>query len=107
VILPQRANPAKGQQEPVWQVPDDAVLLYRRWDEECVVYDDRAGSTHLLSTLAAELLEYLAIAPAQASQATAYVARVLGCSPTDEIGQAVTRALFELEHLGLLERAQD
>lgn len=34
-------------------------LLFRFWDEECVVYDRLSGDTHLLPALHAELLQLI------------------------------------------------
>ncbi|MFC0250937.1 HPr-rel-A system PqqD family peptide chaperone [Massilia consociata] len=48
----------------MWRVIHGQSLLYRRWDDEAVLYNDLSGATHLLGPAALCLLEALRAGPA-------------------------------------------
>lgn len=46
-----------------WQIPADAGLQLRFWDDECVMYHGAAGNTHRVPELVGRLLECLLVQP--------------------------------------------
>ena len=74
----------------------------RRWDDECVVYDQRCGETHLLHGPVADLFSWLRERPCGAHD---LVAR-LAAADHDEIDDPeffVAQVIRELQTLQLLE----
>ena len=57
-----------------WQVPANAGLRWRTWNDEHVVYHGASGDTHLLNPAAAAILRRMESAPATIED----VARMLG-----------------------------
>jgi PqqD family protein of HPr-rel-A system len=74
----------------MWRLRPGQFLEYRLWDDECVLYNDLSGDTHLLGDGAIELLLALKQGPA---------------SFTDLTG--VLRASFDLIEADLPAETQD
>jgi PqqD family protein of HPr-rel-A system len=47
------------------QTPSNAHFLFKHWDDECVVYNNLSGETHLLERISAELLYSITDEPKQ------------------------------------------
>jgi len=88
---------------PRWRsVPPDAIV-WREWDGEFVVRNERSGSSHLLGTLAGSVLQVLLRADGALSNAD--IAARLGqewVAATDTDGcAAIDEVLSEFHRLGL------
>lgn len=77
-----------------WQVPPDAALRWRLWEDEHVVYHGASGDTHLLNPAAAEILRRMESTPASVED----VARILG----DASLPHATSLLDRFAELGLI-----
>lgn len=83
-----------------WRLTPGQQLRRRRWDGECVLYNDLSGDTHLLGADALELLLALHAGPAD----TDALARRLLAAGLDAGEPAEVAALLEeLERLALVE----
>ena len=84
-----------------WQI--SAALAWRELDDQIVVRNDLTGGTHLLESLAADLLHTLGEArtPLSASELTARLADE-GEAP-GELSRSIEATLLELQRLGLAE----
>ena len=82
-----------------WRIAPGQNLRHRVWGEECVLYNDLSGDTHLLGLAALDSLTLLRDRP----EGTAGLAVALGlecdAATIDELGSL----LGELRHLALIE----
>lgn len=51
----------------IWRINPAARPVWHRWGEECVVYNDSTGNTHLLTPVVLYLLDELSQQPAPVS----------------------------------------
>jgi PqqD family protein of HPr-rel-A system len=90
---------------PRWRCVPVAALAWREWDGESVVRNERTGSTHLLSPLAARVLQNLL--KADAALSVADLAAALddddAVASTAERSAAIAAVLVEFKRLGLAE----
>jgi PqqD family protein of HPr-rel-A system len=102
-------NPARdaieSSTEPAWLAAPGADLAWRRIGDEYVVYHRPSGKTHFLNPPSAHLLLDLLRQPRTAAAAAAALAAAETAEAGEEYRAAVTRLLFRLEELGLVERA--
>ena len=83
-----------------WRLTAGQQLRRRRWDGECVLYNDLSGDTHLIGADALELLLALHAGPAD----TDVLGRALAAAGLDAADTAeVTTLLEDLERLALVE----
>jgi PqqD family protein of HPr-rel-A system len=76
-------------------------LLWRVWDEQCVVYDDASGDTHLLGALGKDIFVTLAQTPDALSPED--IARALSTSTRRHFAvDTVAAALDSLQKIGLV-----
>ena len=73
-------------------------------DEESVVYNDLSGDTHLLSGIAASLLERLRQGPADAGSLAGFLAGEWDLDPDIAPAALVQQLLSELAALSLIEQ---
>ncbi len=77
-----------------WRAIDPGRILWERWPEECVVYNDLSGQTHLLNASAAAALELLGAG----SESAETLAEKLNVDSAE-----IERLLLEFDQLGLIE----
>jgi PqqD family protein of HPr-rel-A system len=65
----------------IWCLAPGQRLLHRCWEDECVIYNDLSGDTHLLDEFTWELLRLLQAAP----QTTPTLAEALGLDIADGV----------------------
>lgn len=53
---------------PTWRIAEPAALVWRRWEDELVVYDDQLAMTHCLPAELADVFEALARSPQGVSE---------------------------------------
>ena len=85
-------------------VPPDAIV-WREWDDEFVVRNERSGSTHLLAPLAGSVLQVLLEADGALSVAdiAARLGDHLAAAPASDQCAAIDAVLAEFKRLGLAE----
>lgn len=89
----------------MWRVIPGQSLVYRRWGEEAVLYNDLSGATHLLGAAALCLLEALRVAPASTEMLTMALLAEYDESDLDidSVGQEISSVLDSLARLSLVE----
>ena len=90
-----------------WRSISPDAIVWREWDGEFVVRNERSGSTHLLAPLAGEVLQ--ALLEADGAMSLAEIAARLGDpSATDMPDQYATidAVLSEFKRLGLAKPEQ-
>ncbi len=83
-------------------MPHDAIV-WREWDGEFVVRNERTGSTHLLGLLAGSILQV--VLEADGALSVADISAALGDAPTAKTDRyaAIEAVLSEFKRLGLAE----
>lgn len=85
----------------MWRLSDGQVLRCRQWQDECVLYNDWTGNTHLLDPAALFLLRALQGAPSDTDTLAGLLRS--GC-PDDALSeQELAELLAELCELQLIE----
>lgn len=82
-----------------WAIAAGQQLRHRCWQDEYVVYNDLSGDTHLLSSIAWEVLSVL---KGQSSD-SAGLAGALGLDGDPDTGAELQDLLSSLHQLGLLD----
>jgi PqqD family protein of HPr-rel-A system len=91
---------------PAWRGISSDQLLVHEWDNEdgCVAYAQHSGQTHLLSTLAAELLVLLWQSPLSSAELARRVQPAMEDQPDAEhLAELVEATLQQLQAAGLAE----
>lgn len=91
---------------PVWRVPPAAILHWREWDREFVVYHEQSGDTHRLNEVGARVLKLLVEAPATAVDLLARIAAD-SAAPGAVPASVVDSLLVRFNDLGLIEPHDD
>ena len=89
-----------------WKVNPEFPLHWRSWDDEFVVYNTGSGDTHLLDTLAAEVLQSLEIESADLPELIDRVTASLRIEPDSKFSDYLGQLLSDLHKLGLIQRIQ-
>jgi PqqD family protein of HPr-rel-A system len=79
------------------------ALIWREWDDGCVVFNRATGETHYLDNFTSYLLRLVESAPRSAEELTATVCAELGQERADALEAQVAKALRNFEALALLE----
>lgn len=90
---------------PRWRGVAAEAIVWREWDGEFVVRNERSGSSHLLGALAGQVLQCLLEADAALSAAE-IVQRLGGPSAAaadSDLYAAIDKVLAEFHRLGLAE----
>jgi PqqD family protein of HPr-rel-A system len=77
--------------------------LWRRWDQQFVVFDTRSGDIHLLDPVAAEALRYLEESSATADELSRMLAASVDLEGEPDLSRYVAKLVGELDELGLIE----
>ena len=91
---------------PKWQVAGEKEFLFRSWDDEFVVYNGATGDTHLLGTVAAQVMLKLQQTPMDAVSLAEWVAPLLQTEPDDELVFVIEQILADFDSLGIIEHTQ-
>ena len=86
-----------------WQLRAGQRLRMLSDDEETVVYNDLSGDTHLLSGIAASLLERLRQGPADDDSLAGYLAGEWDLDPDMAPAELASQLLSDLAALSLIE----
>lgn len=93
----------KGSQM-LWRAAPADALVWREWDGEVVIFDQRTGSTHLVDELGGEVLRRLMAADGGATTDTLAAGLAAGRGDSDDDWDwtgAVADVLAEFARLGL------
>jgi PqqD family protein of HPr-rel-A system len=88
---------------PTWRLVPGQRLQYRCWEDECVLYNDLSGDTHLLDELALAVLEELQAAPRSAAQLAAAFELAPDPGADGDDGALLATLLDDLAALQLVE----
>lgn len=86
-----------------WSVVSGATLRWKMWDEDCVVFNNASGQTHLLDPLAALLVRQIEEGYCPSEQIFGRIATLLDINVTPEVRATLSQMLRQLEELGLIE----
>lgn len=90
--------------EPRWRSGPPQDLAWAELGDDYVLYHRPSGKTHLLNAASAALLRQVLLEPKDARSAARELADREGAEGHADFVDAVTAALAQLEHLGLIER---
>ena len=76
-------------------------LLWRHWDYDVVVFDERSGATHLLNPFSATVLSLLQ-EPSTINLLARRTAELMSIPCDEELLSGIDRALGEFSKLGLV-----
>ena len=79
------------------------ALHFHSWGNDFVVYNSAAGDTHLLGSIAAQVLLKLQQAPADAVNLAEEIASSLQREPDDELVLFIEQTLADFESFGIIE----
>lgn len=85
-----------------WQATAPDELHIHAWDNEVVVYDALSGNTHLLDAVAAQVLQSIAMAPADTAGIAQMLAELWRESPAEQAHAQVDAILAELAGISLI-----
>lgn len=83
-------------------IPDASAVVWRRWDDELVVFNRVSGDTHLLSGPAGRILEMLLHAPHSIGDVKSTLASSGQQQDVLLSNGEIEQALGDLRRLGLL-----
>jgi len=86
----------------LWEIEGKARFLFRHWGDECAVYDNVTGDTHLLAPVGIEVLLELQQAPASAGSLCKRVASRFETEPNAEFSSMLESVLIDFERLALI-----
>lgn len=93
----------EGKFQQFWRIKPGICFEWRRWDDECAVYNDATGDTHLFSTVTLHVLDELSKQPAPVHS---LALSLFGDEDTPEnidVMQRLSDMLSELQTLELVE----
>ena len=90
----------------MWKVISEQDLHFHSWDDECVVYNNLSGDTHLLSLAAAQILLKLKEAPSNAALLAVTLAPLWQVDPDQELALQIENILSDLNAIALIEPVQ-
>lgn len=88
----------------LWEIEGKARFLFRHWADECAVYDNVTGDTHLFEPVGVEVLLALQQAPASAESLCKRVASRFEAEPNAEFSSMLESVLIDFERLALIRR---
>ncbi len=80
------------------------TLVWREWDDGCVIFSRATGETHYLDTFTSYLLRLIETEPSTEGRLLDQVCAGLESERTSGLAAQVARALRNFETLALLER---
>lgn len=89
---------------PVWRLSAGQRLEHRGWDEECVLYNNLSGDTHLIGAAALHLLERLRAGEADLATLVRALQADFDTDPDADLAFDIAHMLDELCGLSLIEQ---
>ena len=87
---------------PLWRVHGCDPQAIRIWAEDTVVFNALSGQSHVLNTLAGEILLRLLDHPTDRDALAAQLSASLDIPVDDDLRTAIDNALAEMDELGLI-----
>ncbi|MCE9590675.1 MAG: HPr-rel-A system PqqD family peptide chaperone [Planctomycetes bacterium] len=87
----------------LWHVPDPKRLLWRCWDDGCIVYHMDSGDTHELNDVAAAALRCLAAAKLDYHQVSQLVCASLQVEGGTDFDGHIRQLMDSFDQVGLIE----
>jgi len=88
-----------------WQAISDTALRFCCWDDEFVVYNIHSGDTHLLGSMAAQILLKLQQSPSDVATLTGLFTHLPLFEMKDELPLQIEHILADLNRLELITRS--
>ena len=86
-----------------WALAEGSRLHWISWDDECVVFDEGSGDTHLLDFLTAEVLKVLEQSRGPVPALVGRVAARLDLDPDADLERRIREAMERFREAGLVE----
>jgi PqqD family protein of HPr-rel-A system len=86
-----------------WSVVPNATLHWKIWDDQCVVYNDASGQTHLLDPIPALVIRQIHEGCHNSEALFDEVAKVLDVDLTSHVRMTFEQTLRRLDAAGLIE----
>lgn len=96
-------NSASDSHPYIIQTPSNARFLFKHWDDECVVYNNLSGETHLLEQNSAELLSSITEEPRQYQTLLHSLETTFNESSPKDLTNYLDQVLEHFQALGLIE----
>jgi len=96
-------NNAPVFDQTIINVPANANFLFKYWDEECVLYNNLSGETHLLERYSAKLLSSINEQPKTYQILLKKLTTDFSDSPQAEISGHLENILTHFQELNLIE----
>jgi PqqD family protein of HPr-rel-A system len=77
-------------------------LFWQRWSDEPVVYNVASGNTHVISPIAAKILQRLDQQPSTTTQLAENIASEFNVESDQEVVEQVEQLIGDLDELGLV-----
>jgi PqqD family protein of HPr-rel-A system len=90
----------------MWRITKGCQLLWRRWDEEYVVYNSGSGHTHLLDAIGGGILRCLEEHPSNSQELAVEMAGESETDATPNIAARIEELLSRFQDLSLVEFIQ-
>ncbi len=88
-----------------WRAISGFALHWHSWGKEHVVYNTGSGDTHLFNDFAALILKSLQENPATSDELLQLCTTSFKHDEREELHSQINELLFELDRLGVVERA--
>lgn len=88
-----------------WRVISDTALCFHSWNGEFVVYNTLSGDTHLLGSMAAQILLKLQQTPSDVITLAGSLGQLSQTELDDELSLQVEHLLADLDKLALVTRS--
>ncbi|MES2018678.1 MAG: HPr-rel-A system PqqD family peptide chaperone [Pseudomonadota bacterium] len=89
----------------MWRIAPGQALRFRQFGDECVLFNDLSGDTHLLGDSAMHLLSVLQHGPAERGALLASLAQALDCTVDAALEQETDALLASLASYYLIQCA--
>lgn len=87
----------------IWQLAPGSQLAWHCWGDECLLYNDSSGATHLLGVAVAELLRSLENNPQTTLQLEGNLSELWDGASSKMLFEWLDETLFQLKSLGLVD----
>jgi PqqD family protein of HPr-rel-A system len=84
-------------------LPKEGVICCRFWDDECVIYNQLTGETHLVDGMGVEIFKCISEETANRNQLRQKIESVFELETDLDIDGLLDNLILEYQKLGLLE----
>ena len=87
----------------IFRLPKAALIRCRFWDDECVIYNQLTGETHLVDGMGAEIFKLISEKPATRTQLLKNIQSVFELETDSDMEGLLDNLILEYQKLGLVE----